>query len=69
MLYSPCDIVYLWKDVKALRETVALSLCRHSERGGWVMEDYFAYLTTGFAYNGGGMYEADGQAAGVDRLL
>ena len=54
---------------KALRETVALSLCRHSESGGWVMEDYFAYLTTGFAYNGGGMYEADGQAAGMDRLL
>lgn len=25
--------------VKALRETVALSLCRHSESGGWVMED------------------------------
>jgi len=61
--------VYMWKDTKALRETVALSLCRHSELGGWVMEDYFAYLTTGFAYNGGGMYEADGQAAGMDRLL
>ena len=28
---------------KALRETVALSLCRHSETGGWVMEDYFIY--------------------------
>lgn len=69
MSHTTCAIVYMWKDTKALRATVALSLCRHSEPGGWVMEDYFAYLTTGFAYNGGGMYEADGQAAGMDRLL
>nr|DAR81361.1 MAG TPA: hypothetical protein [Caudoviricetes sp.] len=25
---------------KALRATVALSLCRHSEPGGWVLEEY-----------------------------